>query len=374
MIFKLYLVTVIVLAVFGEQYTPGSNEYLLQTLSPLLNPLNGLLFDGPSSASNARTTTRNRNKLPTLEQMQYYNYYAASMYYGYGHANLTCDYCLKFKKNVVHHRVIPNNMHNTLALITLSKNRKEIVVAFRGTWNVWNVILDVLLINGREGNSPKQIKVHQGFYIAAMSLYDDVVRAVAEYLRKNPGFKVVIVGHSLGGAMARLIYFFLEDCKQFPEVTYELYTYGEPRVGNRYFADFMNSRSITTARVVARADLVPHFPPTSIVGLNILGDYYIQPQTEFWINGEKGQKFCCQTVYEDPECGMSMGPAYSVLDHGVYFDTNLGSILGQPLLFAHLPLNLLNPVDVLPPLPKPIENLIGGLASGVVGALVPALG
>lgn len=71
---------------------------------------------------------------------------------------------------------------------------------------------------------------------------------------------------------------------------------------------------------------------------------------------------------------MSMGPVYSVIDHLVYFDTNLGSVLGQPLVFAYLPFCILNPVDVLPPLPKPIEKLIGGIAGGVIGAVAPALG
>lgn len=71
---------------------------------------------------------------------------------------------------------------------------------------------------------------------------------------------------------------------------------------------------------------------------------------------------------------MSMGPAYSAIDHTVYFDTNIGSMLGQPLIFAHLPFGLLNPIKVLPPLPKPIEHLIGGLTGGAIGLLAPALG
>ncbi len=103
-------------------------------------------------------------------------------------------------------------------------------------------------------------------------------------------------------------------------------------------------------------------------------DYYVHPQTEFWINGEKNQKYCQQTVYEDPKCSMSMGPVYSVLDHLFYFDTNVASVLGQPLQLISLPLKLLNPVDALPPLPKPIDNLIGGLAAGLTGVLSPSLG
>jgi len=362
------------LGVFGENYTPGLDESVLQAFIPLLNPLNGLLFDGPASISNARTAI-NKNKLPTLEQMQYYNYYAASMYYPYDHHDLSCEYCLKYKDDVSNHTVLNNNVHNTIALVTLSKTRKEIVVAFRGTWNVWNVVLDALLICARHSETPEQIQIHQGFYMATMSLYDDVVRTVASYLNENPEFKVVITGHSLGAAMARIMYFFLEDTNQFPTVTYALYTYGEPRVGNKYFANFMNSQPITTARVVARGDIITHVPPTSVLGTKlIIGDYYIHPKTEFWINGKKGQKFCRRNVYEDSKCSMSMGPLYSIIDHLVYFDTNIGSALGQPLAFASLPFCLLNPVDVLPPLPKPIEKLIGGITGGAVGLLAPALG
>ncbi|XP_037039210.1 lipase-like [Bradysia coprophila] len=372
-VFEYTLLILCIIDVFGEAYTPGSDELLLHALTPLLHPLGGLLFDGPASISNAPTTT-NQNILPNLDQMMYYNYYAASTYYAYDHDDLSCEYCLKFSGDVDDHTVLNNNVHNTLALVTLSKKRQEIVVAFRGTWNVWNVVLDVLLIAATPYDTPEPILIHQGFYIAEMSLYDDVVRTIAKYLNLNPGLKVVLTGHSLGGAMARLTYFFLEDNKQFPSVVYELFTYGEPRVGNVYFAEFMNNQPIVIARVVARADIIPHIPPTSIIGTNLLGDYYVHAQTEFWIDGQQDQKFCQQNVYEDPNCSMSLGPLYNVVDHVTYFDTNLASVIGQPLVVAYLPLRLLNPVDTLPPLPKPMENLIGDTAQELVGAISPILG
>lgn len=84
-------------------YTPGTDDYVLEALVPLLHPLNGLLFDGPASISNARTTT-NKNTLPTLKQLKYYNYYSAATYYGYDHADLSCEYCLKFRSDVHDHK------------------------------------------------------------------------------------------------------------------------------------------------------------------------------------------------------------------------------------------------------------------------------
>lgn len=207
MILKLVFVILMALGAFGEEYTPGTDKYLLQALVPFLNPLNGLLFDGPANISSASTTASQHN-LPNLEQMMYYNYYCASMYYGYGHADLSCEYCLKYKPDVFKHEgnrsiiigiainlkfkfkylicnssrvfidrffsVINNKDQNTLALVTLSKKRNEIVVAFRGTLNVFNILQDAIFISARNSNTPDQIKVHQGFYLATMSLYEAV--------------------------------------------------------------------------------------------------------------------------------------------------------------------------------------------------------
>lgn len=71
---------------------------------------------------------------------------------------------------------------------------------------------------------------------------------------------------------------------------------------------------------------------------------------------------------------MSMGPLYTFVDHLVYFDTNLGTVFGQSAQWAALPFGILNPVDCLPPLPKPIDNLVGGVVAGAVGGLAPFLG
>ncbi len=103
MFYKSVSVILIALTAFVQSsHTPGTDEYVLGVLSPLVNPLAGWLFDGPGSISNA-PTKQNKNIQPSLEQLKYYNYYSAAMYYGYGHHDLSCDYCLKFRCDVDEH-------------------------------------------------------------------------------------------------------------------------------------------------------------------------------------------------------------------------------------------------------------------------------
>lgn len=109
------------------------------------------------------------------------------------------------------------------------------------------------------------------------------------------------------------------------------------------------------------------------MGTTLLGDNYYQSGTELWINGPIDQRFCSRTIYEDPKCSSSLGPAYTIVDHLTYFDTNLGTVAGQPAVFTYLPI-VFNPLTALPPLPTKLQNLFSGLAGGGIGTISPLLG
>lgn len=67
--------------------------------------------------------------------------------------------------------VIKNSLLNTLAFVTVSNSRKEITVTYRGTIvDLRNYLLDAALFQVGFTN----IKFHFGFYVATMSLYNDV--------------------------------------------------------------------------------------------------------------------------------------------------------------------------------------------------------
>jgi len=74
-----------------------------------------------------------------------------------------------------------------------------------------------------------------------------LVSALVELRRSYPKYKIIMTGHSLGAIMAAITTFKLITNNTFPGFSYELFTYGEPRVGNLTFATQFNSWSIASA-------------------------------------------------------------------------------------------------------------------------------
>lgn len=98
MIFKTFVVAMVVLGTYGQNL-PSADTLALANLLPYLSPIDNYLFDGPAEIVNAPTTPSTAAK-PTLDNMMYYNYYAASMYCQYQLNDLSCKFCQHFKDNV----------------------------------------------------------------------------------------------------------------------------------------------------------------------------------------------------------------------------------------------------------------------------------
>ncbi len=99
-------------------------------------------------------------------------------------------------------------------------------------------------------------KVHNGFYGAAK-----VARKfVADYLGKfYSGQKLVITGHSLGGAIALILAEMLRrDDDYAGDIV--LYTYGAPRAGDKTFVE--GAGALVHHRIVSHNDPVPSVPAT----------------------------------------------------------------------------------------------------------------
>jgi V8-like Glu-specific endopeptidase len=127
------------------------------------------------------------------------------------------------------------------------------LVAFRGTESVGNWLTDLDIA----GTTRPYGVVHRGF-LAAFQVVDSQLR---ELLAGLPQRRVLLTGHSLGGALATVAA--AEWCGQIPISS--VYTYGQPAVGRGEFPAFMNQQHAGKFfRFVNNDDIVPRVPPCYI--------------------------------------------------------------------------------------------------------------
>lgn len=81
-----------------------------------------------------------------------------------------------------------------------------------------------------------------------------------KYANLYSNFKIVFTGHSLGGAMTvhAAIDSILSGWVDPSRVS--VYTYGQPRVGNKKFSDVLTNNTQEVFRIIHNRDMVAHIP------------------------------------------------------------------------------------------------------------------
>lgn len=175
----------------------------------------------------------------------------------------------------------------------------RVIVAFRGTYSIANTIVDLSTVpqayvpypgdddddGGASDFVPPRIRhlrpmdetppparppkcenctVHTGFYSSWLNTRNAILADLTKAMYKHPTYKLTLVGHSLGGAVAALAGLDLKARGWDPHVT----TFGEPRIGNQELMAYTNERFNITAnsetnkfhRVTHVGDPVPLLP------------------------------------------------------------------------------------------------------------------
>lgn len=136
----------------------------------------------------------------------------------------------------------------------------------------------------------KDCRVHVGFYEAYQEIAHEIKAQVQTILSKYRDAVIHVTGHSLGGALA--VISSLDLRVTFGKVD-QLYTYGQPRVGNQPFADYLAQQIPSLYRVVHYADLFTHLPPLTMID-------YRHGGTQIWYDEPMAKYQVCTA--EDPKC------------------------------------------------------------------------
>jgi triacylglycerol lipase len=188
-----------------------------------------------------------------------------------------------------------------------------IVLAFRGTEpdKIEDIATDLRV---RKVGGPLAGRVHRGFLMALLSVWDDyetangkhkgIERALKEMKKEVGGSPAVwVTGHSLGAALATLATAFLLEEGRPVQGTH---TFGCPRVGDSEFVTALDARSRKrNYRMVNNNDIVTRVPPRSF-GYDHAG--------EFWYLSENGD------LKDDPNSW------YLFLDRGLGVLCDIGEV------------------------------------------------
>jgi hypothetical protein len=109
-------------------------------------------------------------------------------------------------------------MYSPAHFVAVDREQGAVTVAIRGSMCLSDVLVDLVCESVRfavpleperqHGPGPVPLlegKAHRGFLIAAHRLAQHLEPVVLEQLRRNPGFALVVTGHSLGAGVATLL-------------------------------------------------------------------------------------------------------------------------------------------------------------------------
>ena len=147
-------------------------------------------------------------------------------------------------------KIYTNEINEIRYIVLTDDSTKSHYVAIRGTSNSHNAMQDINFL--KDKSKRLGINIHTGFHRTSEMIADDLLS------RLDKAYKVCVTGHSLGGADAVIVSWYLDYADFNVE---ECVTFGQPKVTDSHGIRTMRDK-IKLTRVVNETDVVPLVPPT----------------------------------------------------------------------------------------------------------------
>jgi len=185
-------------------------------------------------------------------------------------------------------------------VIGKNPKKKRYDIVFRGTDSLTDAAWDLVICQKQLEDG---VKVHQGFYnqLHYGNVFDDMKQFIRQLFVETPDWTVYICGHSAGAADSTIASYLLS--KEFPNITFNVFTFASPKVGNKKFKEIYNSiPNLNQLRICYNRDVVTSVPTFSYyhVGNNL----WYKSGNETWYYYDKFSAFSYYIYY-----------FYNVYDH-----------------------------------------------------------
>ena len=158
--------------------------------------------------------------------------------------------------------------------LAADSSRGLTILSFRGSESVRNFIADADFPTTPTPDLCATCAIDTGFYTSWVEARGGILTHLASATAANPTFRLVITGHSLGGAIAAIA---AAEVRKSGQIA-DLYTYGQPRIGGADVSDFITNQSPSLGnnfRVTHYDDPVPRLPPLALGFRHLSPEYYI---------------------------------------------------------------------------------------------------
>jgi len=213
-----------------------------------------------------------------------------------------------------YYETIYDKSTDLLGYTGINSNTQDIFIVFRGSSSMKNWLDDAKVIQVPYTTFPEcNCKVHTGFYKSVQNVYQQVHSSVNDILDVYPNYNIIVTGHSYGAAVAQLVAMeLLAD-----DIVSTVYNYGQPRIGNKEYAEFVNNVPIDMWRFTHYKDMIPHVPP-------ITGLHYYHSCREVYEDENNNLRICSDTDGEDETCADQFALYQTdTTDHHTYLEHDL---------------------------------------------------